>query len=230
MPPLRSAFLLPFNFTNFSSFLYHSKQCCRSHFTINYLLADIAPSSCFRLILVIPNLELHCHFVRHYHKKIPCRIFFHGFFLELFTTLVLVKTVILWLCESMPCHWGFVLTSLPGSSPTSSTSFPGLVVSSTLSTSSDSTITLRGRLCLFAFALGVGSSNSDPSGSLSSSLLSLACLLRLFCFLGFGGKWDLGAIPFATVRVTVGMRGTNYGRVGPHWVFVAVILSLGHTK
>ena len=206
LPPLRSAFLLPFNFTNFSLFLYHGKQCCWSHFTINYLLADIAPSSCFCLILVIPNLELHHHFVQHYHKKILCQIFFHRFFLELFTTLVLVKTIILWLCESMPCHWGFVLTSLPGLSSTSLTSFPGLVVSSTLSTSSsDSTITLRGCLCLFAFALGVGSSNSDPSGSLSSSLLSLACLLQLFCFLGFGGKWDLWAIPFAMVQVTVGM-------------------------
>ena len=106
MLPLRNAFLLPFNFTNFSSFLCYGEQCCRSRFTINYLLADIAPSSCFRLILVIPNLELYCHFVRHYRKKIQCRIFFHGFFLELFTMLVLVKTVILRLCESMPFHWG----------------------------------------------------------------------------------------------------------------------------
>jgi len=143
-----------------------------------------------------------------------------------------------------PCHFtgGFVLTSLPDSSSTSSISFPGLVVSSTLSTSSssDSTITLHGHLCLFAFALGVGSSNSDPSGSLSSSLLSLACLLQLFCFLGFGGKWDLGGIPFAMVRVTVGMvvqvnffQGMSYGHVGPHWVIGCLLwlfFVTGHTK
>jgi len=100
--PPKEGLPLPFNFTNASSFLYHSERHILSYFLCDYLLANVAPSPRFHLIVISSNFELYCDFVRHYGEEIERRIFLYWPFLEVSATLMIVKPILLTLCESMP--------------------------------------------------------------------------------------------------------------------------------
>jgi hypothetical protein len=116
------------------------------------------------------------------------------------------------MCECFAISVEVTLTVLSSDIvPISSTSSTGCCVGLSSSTSDDS---LRRRfkfVALFFLALGSGSESSelDVSEGLSSSSLS-TCHLRFFwCLralrLGLADERCLGGIPFATVRVMIGM-------------------------
>jgi len=64
------------------------------------LLANSTPSSYLRFVLIGSYFEPHSDFVGHYCQEIQGRLLFHGFFLKLSSTLVVIETIVLRYGES----------------------------------------------------------------------------------------------------------------------------------
>jgi hypothetical protein len=177
---------------------------------IDYLLADMAPTTGFCLINIRSNLELYFCLVWHYCKQIEDKVLFYWLFLEVFITLVVIKPVItLALCEyTNSIQWRFnsVLTSSSLASISSTYSIDGFTLSLIISSSS-SNLSVHCHFPHLFFALGP----SEVGCLLLSSLLSVACLLRFLptflemasVCLVLGGEHILGKIPLAALQVTV---------------------------
>jgi len=78
---------------NFSSHLASCKYCPCDSFGDD-LLANIAPSSYFGLMLIICNLEPHSYLIHHYSQEIKSRVLLCGLFFEVGATLMGIQTVV----------------------------------------------------------------------------------------------------------------------------------------
>ena len=80
---------------NCSSSLQRGKRYFSYTSLVDCLPADVAPSARFCLINLGSDLELHFYPVRHYCEDIVGKILFHGLFLKVFATLVVIKAIII---------------------------------------------------------------------------------------------------------------------------------------